>query len=46
MTDTPGPPTGMSRRTGGWLVALFVGVALAALLSLIHLPYAILKPGR
>src|SRR4051812_8091987 len=35
----------MSRRTGGWLVALFVGVALAALLSLIHLPYAILKPG-
>ena len=45
MTDTPGPPTGMSRRTGGWLVALFVGVALAALLSLIHLPYAILKPG-
>jgi PDZ domain-containing protein len=35
----------MSRRTGGWLVALFVGVALAALLSLVHLPYAILKPG-
>ena len=45
MTDAPGPHTGMSRRTGGWLVALFVGVALAALLSLIHLPYAILKPG-
>ena len=45
MTDAPGPSTGMSRRTGGWLVALFVGVALAALLSLIHLPYAILKPG-
>ena len=45
MTDGPGPSTGMSRRTGGWLVALFVGVALAALLSLIHLPYAILKPG-
>ena len=45
VTDAPGPSTGMSRRTGGWLVALFVGVALAALLSLIHLPYAILKPG-
>jgi PDZ domain-containing protein len=45
VTNAPGPPTGISRRTGGWLVALFVGVALAALLSLIHLPYAVLKPG-
>jgi Lon-like protease len=39
------PGTGLSRRAGIWLVATFVGIALAALMSLIHLPYAILQPG-
>ena len=39
------PGTGLGRRSTGWLVAVFVGIALAALLSLVHLPYAILQPG-
>ena len=50
MTTNPpqGPPpahTGISRRTAGWLVAVFLLVVLGAVASLVHLPYAILKPG-
>jgi Lon-like protease len=39
------PGTGLSRRASAWLVAIFVGIMISALLSLIHLPYAILQPG-
>jgi len=37
--------TGISRRTAGWLVAAFLVLTLGAVASLVHLPYAILKPG-
>ena len=43
LSDEPG--TGLSRRSTGWLVAVFVGIVTAALMGLVHLPYAILKPG-
>jgi Lon-like protease len=50
--DTPGPiviaqepGTGLSRRAVVWLVAVFLGIVLGAVMSLIHLPYAILQPG-
>ena len=39
------PGTGLSRRAAGWLVAVFVGIVIAALMGLVHVPYAILKPG-
>jgi Lon-like protease len=39
------PGTGLSRRASAWLVAIFVGIAVGALMSLIHLPYVILQPG-
>ena len=39
------PGTGLSRRASAWLVAIFVGIVVSALMSLIHLPYAILEPG-
>jgi PDZ domain-containing protein len=35
----------ISWRSGGWLVAMFVGIVVAALMGLIHVPYAVLKPG-
>jgi PDZ domain-containing protein len=35
----------MSRRSAGWLVAVFVAIVVAALMGLIHVPYAVLKPG-
>ncbi len=37
--------TGLSRRSVGWLVAMFFGIVIGALLSLVQLPYAILQPG-
>ncbi len=39
------PGTGLSRSATVWLVAMFVGIALGALMGTIHLPYAILQPG-
>jgi PDZ domain-containing protein len=39
------PGTGLSRRASAWLVVMFVGIVLSAVMSLIHLPYAILQPG-
>jgi Lon-like protease len=39
------PGTGLSRPATAWLVAMFVGIVVGALMSLIHLPYAILQPG-
>ena len=39
------PGTGLSRSAVVWLVALFVGIALGAVMGTIHLPYAILQPG-
>ena len=39
------PGAGLSRRSAGWLVAVFVGIVTAALMGLVHLPYAILSPG-
>jgi Lon-like protease len=41
----PPPHTGISRRTAASLIAVFVLIVLAAAASLVHLPYAILKPG-
>jgi PDZ domain-containing protein len=35
----------LSRGTGIWIVALFLGIALGAGMGLVHLPYAILQPG-
>jgi Lon-like protease len=40
-----GSGTQLSRRSIGWLIALFVGIALGALMSLVPIPYAILQPG-
>ena len=53
MIDTKGhasviaedPGTGLSRRAGGWLVVVFVGILTGALMSLVHVPYAVLRPG-
>jgi len=39
------PDTGLSRQTIAWLVAVFVGIALGAVMGVVHLPYVILKPG-
>ena len=39
------PGTGLSRRSAGWLVSVFVGIVIAALMGLVHVPYAILSPG-
>ncbi|MEO6143023.1 MAG: PDZ domain-containing protein [Dermatophilaceae bacterium] len=53
MIDTQGhasvlaepPGTGLSRRSAGWIVAVFVGIVIAALMGLVHVPYAVLSPG-
>lgn len=37
--------TTVSRRSGGWLVAVFVAIVVAAIMGVVHLPYAILQPG-
>jgi PDZ domain-containing protein len=39
------PATSLGRRTTAWLVAVFVGIALGAVMGVVHLPYAILQPG-
>jgi len=39
------PGTGLSRRSGSWLVVVFVAILTSAVMSLIHVPYAILTPG-
>ena len=39
------PGTGLSRRAAGWLVTVFVGIVIAALMGLVHVPYAVLSPG-
>src|ERR1035437_8383730 len=51
--DTEGPPvvtarqpgTGLGRRASMGLIAMFVGIALGAVMGMVHLPYAILQPG-
>ncbi len=48
MTDgpVPAPPhTGISRRTAAALALVVIAIAVAAAMSLIHLPYAIYRPG-
>ena len=39
------PGTGLSRSATVWLVAMFLGIALGAVMGTVHLPYAILQPG-
>jgi len=39
------PGNGLSRGATVWLVATFLGIALGALMGMVHLPYAILQPG-
>jgi len=39
------PGTRLSRKAAGSLVSAFVGIVIAALMGLVHVPYAILKPG-
>src|ERR1035437_4476862 len=51
--DTEGPPvvtarqpgTGLGRRASMGLIAMFVGIAVGAVMGMVHLPYAILQPG-
>src|SRR5674476_4752 len=51
--DTDGQPVvtdkergnGMGRRAGAGIIAMFVGIALGAVMAMVHLPYAILQPG-
>lgn len=40
-----GPGTGLGRGAAVSIVAVFVGIALGALMSLVDLPYAVLQPG-
>lgn len=40
-----GPGTGLGRRATGWLVALFAGIVVSSLITLVHLPYVVLQPG-
>ena len=39
------PGTGLSRRAAAWLVVVFAAIVVGALLGLVHVPYAILRPG-
>ena len=39
------PRNGLGRRASVWLVAMFVGIVLGAVMGMVHLPYAILQPG-
>ena len=41
--DEPG--TSLTRRSAGWLGAVFLGIVFAAVMGLVHLPYVILQPG-
>ncbi|MEP7034378.1 MAG: PDZ domain-containing protein [Actinomycetota bacterium] len=40
-----GPGAGLSRRSAGWLVAVFVAIMVAAVMGLVQVPYAVLSPG-
>ncbi|MBC7560377.1 MAG: PDZ domain-containing protein [Dermatophilaceae bacterium] len=39
------PDTSLSRRSSVWLIAIFLGIVLGAVMGVVHLPYAILQPG-
>ncbi|HEX7535836.1 MAG TPA: PDZ domain-containing protein [Dermatophilaceae bacterium] len=39
------PGNRLSWRSTSWILAVFVGIMLGALMGVIHLPYAILQPG-
>jgi Lon-like protease len=39
------PGTRLGRGATIWLVAMFVGIVLGAVMGMVHLPYAILQPG-
>lgn len=39
------PGTGLSRRAGGWLATVFIGIVIAAVMGLVQVPYAVLSPG-
>jgi len=39
------PANGLSRGATVWLIAMFLGIVLGALMGMVHLPYAILQPG-
>lgn len=43
IADEPG--TRLSRRASVWIISVFMAIVLGALMSLVHLPYAILQPG-
>jgi PDZ domain-containing protein len=45
ITMTTEPGTGLSRRATVWLVAVFVGIMVGAVMGMVHLPYAIMQPG-
>ena len=37
--------TSLSRRSSVWLIAIFLGIVLGAVMGVVRLPYAILQPG-
>jgi PDZ domain-containing protein len=39
------PGTSLGRRASVGIIAMFVGIALVAVMGMVHLPYAILQPG-
>lgn len=39
------PDTSLSRRSSGWLIAIFLGIVVGAVMGVVQLPYAILTPG-
>ena len=39
------PGLGLGRRAVGWLVVMFAAIVTAALIGLVHVPYAVLRPG-
>ena len=39
------PGSSLSRRATLWLIVVFAGIVAGALLGLIHVPYAVLRPG-
>jgi PDZ domain-containing protein len=39
------PSNGLGRRASFGIIAMFVGIALGAVMGMVHLPYAILQPG-
>ena len=53
MTDTKDHPiitaedqgAGLGRRATLWLIAIFIGIVVGAVMGMVHLPFAILQPG-